>query len=103
MKRVNSERLDEILENVSLDDEYAYIFIEYDQRVISLHCLTEKIEIAGAKILEIITLKEEPEGNKSILFRLDIQETREVILNLLNHGFIKIKGYNPKVRTKLTK
>ena len=96
MKSANLEGADNSVKDVPLSDEGAHILIEYDQSEISLHCLTETIEMAGVKILEIITLREEPEGKKSILIKLGTREVRNVILNLSKHPLIRVKGYNSK-------
>ncbi len=96
MKPVNPERLDNPVNNLPLDDEHANILIDFDPRVIPLHCLTETIEMAGATLLEIISLREEPGGNKSILVRLGTQDVRNAVLNLSKHPLNRVQGYNFK-------
>jgi len=96
MKHGNPAQLDEILKRVSLDDRHAYIYIEYDQNVVSLDCLIKTIETAGEKVLEITDFRKEPEGNKIIVIKLGTQDVRNAILNLSSHPLIRVEGCNSK-------
>ena len=96
MKSANPETLESDLEEILLDDEHAHILIEYDQEVISLPLLIETIKMNGAQILETIPLREEMKRRKSILFKLNVQDVREIILHLSIHPLFKVKGYNSK-------
>ena len=100
MKPADSQGVENFVDNLPLDDEHAHILMEFDQRVIPLRCLTETIEMAGATILEIITLSGEPEGNKSILVRLESQDVRNAVSNLARHPLIRLEGFNPKANLK---
>jgi hypothetical protein len=88
------EGKDNSINDLLLDDEHAHILVEYDQDVIPLHCLTEAIESAGAEILEVIVLREGPEGNKSVFIRLGTKDARNAILNLSKYPLIRVEGYN---------
>ena len=82
-----------------LDDcQHSHIFVEYDQNVISQQGLTEAIELTGTKIVKAVSFPAEQNGNRYALFRLNIQDVREVVLSLLDCPLIAIKGYNAKSR-----
>jgi hypothetical protein len=100
MESGNSKELVTPKRDVSLHDERAQIFIEYDKSMTPLHCLVEAIEMAGANIFEIITLSEEPKGKKSIAIKLDIQDVRNVILGVSKYPLTKIEGYNSRLNSK---
>jgi hypothetical protein len=93
MKSPVSEN-DDLLKDMLMDEKHGYIFIEYNQQITSLDNLIETVKMTRAQILDTRILQEKPSGEKSILIKLDIQDVREVILNLLKYQLIKIKGYN---------
>jgi hypothetical protein len=95
MKSANPEEFNGILQDIPLDDEHAHILVEYSHDVISLQTLIKTIEMNGTRILNSFPLRES-KRNKSILFKLDIQDVREVILDLSNLSLIKLKGCNSK-------
>lgn len=103
MNSVNHKELKDLLRDITLNDMYAHIFIEYDQGKISLNQLIELIEINGTQVLEITELQVGPRGRKSILLKLDAQDVREVILNLSKYPLINLMGYNSKTKTNQTR
>ena len=96
MKSSAPEEINDPLKDINVDDEYSYVFVEYDHSEVSFNSIIETIHLIGAHILDSIILREEPRGTKSILFKLDVQDVREVILNLSKHKLLTIKGYNSK-------
>ena len=96
MKNQNSKPESDFYHNLPLDDEHCHILIDFDEKVVTFHRLKETIEMTGAAILEIITLREDPEGNKSILIRLETQDVRNVVLTVSKFPLNRIQGYNSK-------
>jgi hypothetical protein len=94
MKPGNLEPTESCISDLPLDDEHAHILLEYDQGVIPLHCLTETIETAGGRILQIIVLREGPEGRRSVLVRLGTQDARNAILSLSKYPLRMVEGFN---------
>jgi hypothetical protein len=96
MKSVNHEGFSDPIGNIPLDDEHAHILVEYYENAISLRLLIETIEISGAEILETIPLREEPGGPRLVLFKLDVEDARNVVISLSKHPLANLKGYNAK-------
>jgi len=96
MNSADPEPVNDLAQDIHLDEEHGHILIEYDQGMISFNRLKEAIEMAGAKILDSISRKES-KGNQSVLFRLNIQDVREIVFNLSTLPLIKVGGYNSKL------
>lgn len=85
----------DIVDDFRLQDGCAHILIEWDPKALSPNQLVKAMEMSGAHILETISIEEKPEG-KSMLFKVDINDIREVVLALAKYPLKKIKGYNSK-------
>ena len=85
--------------NIPLDEGYAHIVIEYDQDRVSFSELLETIRMTGTQVLETQELRAGPDQNRSILFKLDIQDVRDVMLSLSKHPLMNVTGYNSKTNT----
>jgi hypothetical protein len=97
MKSIDHDRKEQ---NFNLeDDQYAHIFVKYDERMTSLDQLKERIRLTRANILKIKKLNEGSKGEKYIQFTIDIQDVREVVLNLSCYPLISIEGFNPKPKS----
>lgn len=103
MKSANYEGFNDPIRNIPLDDEYAYIFVEHDQSAIPVHRLIEKIEMTGAKIIDSIPIREGRGGNRFVLFKLNIQDVREIVLDLSSLPLIRVQGYNSKSKVNPVK
>lgn len=90
------ETPDGYLRDIHLDEGYAHIVIEYDQERVSFSELLETIEMTGTQVLETKELRPGPDQNRSILFKLDIQDVRDVMLSLSKHPLMNVTGYNSK-------
>lgn len=90
------ETPDGYLRNIPLDEGYAYIVIEYDRERVSFSELFETIKMTGTQILETKELRAGTDRNRSILFKLDIQDVRDVMLSLSKHPLMNVTGYNSK-------
>jgi hypothetical protein len=90
---------DDHLRNIHLEEGYAYIVIEYDQQTVSFPELFETIELTGTRVLETKELRAGTDQNRSILFKLDIQDVRDVMLSLSKHPLMNVTGYNSKSNT----
>ncbi len=81
---------------VSLDDGYAHVLIEYDRESVPLTELREAIESTGTRVIETRDLPGGLEKSRVVLFRLDVEDVREVILSLSKYPLIHVTGYNSK-------
>lgn len=99
MEPGGSDELTDLSKDISVNDEYSHIVVKYDESLLHFNQLVRAIETARAQILDTIVLEEEPSGKRTILIKLDVEDVREVIFNLLKHELIKLEGYNSKVRT----
>ncbi len=97
MNSANREESDDLLKDVTLDDGYAHVLVQYDPGEISILQLKETIEGSGTRILESAELQINGGRYKSILFKLDVQDVREAILNLSKYHLVKVAGYSSKV------
>ena len=84
------------LQGIALDDRYAYILVEYNQKTMSVSKLRGLIELTGSQILEIQEFQPGQVRMKTVLFKLDTQDVREIILSLSNHPLQNVTGYNSK-------
>lgn len=100
MNSADLEKLKDELEEIPLDDEHGHIFIEYNKDLISLQTLIKTVEMTGARILKSFSL-EQRKNHQAVLFRLNVQDVRGVVLSLSNLSFIKVKGYNPKPKINI--
>ena len=97
MNSTNREEWDDLLKDVTLDDGYAHVLVQYDPGEISIPQLKETIEGAGTRVLESVDLRFNVGRYKSILFKLDAQDVRETVLNLSKFHLAKVAGYSSKV------
>ncbi len=88
------EKADGNLRDIPLEEGYAHIVIEYDQERVSFSELFETIELTGTHVLETKELRAGPDQNRSILFKLDVQDVRDVMLSLSRHPLMNVTGYN---------
>jgi hypothetical protein len=98
MKSVNAREEKGLSPDIQLDDRHAHILIEYDSKITSLEELTKTIELTGTKVLQTTELQTELTKSKSILFKLDKQDVKEIILNLSKYPLIGVTGYNSKTK-----
>ena len=96
MKPSNSDEPEYPFGDALLDDEYSHVFVEYDQDSMPLSRMIETIEITGARIVNTVIVRDEPKWKKAVLFKLDSQDVRDIILNLSKYPLIRIKGYNAR-------
>ena len=101
MNSLNPEKQKGLFRDIPLDDGYAHVLIEYDRERVSLLNLLEVIEMTGARVIETRDLPPRQERNRVILFKLDVQDVREVILSLSKFPLINVTGYNSKNRSIL--
>ncbi len=85
-----------LFRDIPLDDGYAHVLIEYDQESISLPQLRETIELTGVRVIETQDLLGGPERGRLVLFKLNIEDVREVMLSLSKYPLINVTGYNSK-------
>ena len=85
-----------LFRDIPLEEGYACVLIEYDRETISLTKLRETIELTGTRVIETRDLPEAREENRLVLFKLNAEDVREVVLSLSKHPLINVTGYNSK-------
>jgi hypothetical protein len=90
------EKAEGNIRDIPLEEGYAHIVIEYDQERVSFSELLETIKSTGTQVLETKELRAGPDQNRSVLFKLDIQDVRDVMLSLSKHPLMNVTGYNSK-------
>jgi hypothetical protein len=85
-----------LFRDIPLDDGYAHLLIEYDPESVSLPRLQETIELAGVRVIEAQDLSGGREKGRLVLFKLNVEDVREVILSLSKYPLISVTGYNSK-------
>ncbi len=85
-----------LFRDIPLEEGYACVLIEYDRESISLIKLRETIELTGTLVIETRDLPGGREENSLVLFKLNAEDVREVILSLSKYPLIHVTGYNSK-------
>jgi hypothetical protein len=94
LKQSSPDELDAFLEEHPLDGGYAYLFIRYDQSVVSLEHIRYTVGEAGVAILDVFVVSKGPGREQSVLLKLDSQDVREIVLRMAKHKLIAVEGYN---------
>jgi hypothetical protein len=82
--------------DIPLDGGYAHLLIEYDRESVSLPTLQETIELAGVRVIETQDFSGGREKGRLVLFTINVEDVREVILSLSKYPLINVTGYNSK-------
>ncbi len=85
-----------LFRDIPLEEGHACVLIEYDRKSISLTKLRETIELTGTLVIEARDLSGGREKNSLVLFKLNAEDVREVVLSLSKHPLINVTGYNSK-------
>jgi len=101
MSLTRHEKAEGYLRDIPLDEDHAHIVIEYDHERVSFSELFETIEMTGTHVLETKELRAGRDRNRLILFKLDVQDVRDVMLSLSKHPLRNVTGYNSKTRNNL--
>jgi len=92
-----NQLLEKCAENLQKDIHYSYVLFKFDQEENSLDQARDIVRKLGVNIVDIKIFDFPEDSVFFALFKLEVTDVREVVLALLEHGYIPIKGVSSVV------